>query len=354
MSRKLTSYRVFWYALIAGIAFVLVFALIYPLILTAVVPWWNDVIGVPKEPAPGVPPGYVYTGNLQVNIPMYDIYDDGVITPTNIVCKLWHADESTLFGSKTTPDGDDDIQGQVLTADAGILYLSVDHAATTIYYTDDAESGESTGYLTALPPKDVDDDGTLEHYFKVDVTSLTPLAAGETTKEITLNLYAMQTDVTGLDITIISQATSADLSGATYIDLYATAYVAAVTQGDGFKLARVELTMPDSGNETYYEDGKVKNVWVQVGDYKWTTLSWQPGQDRFLVWEATDVTQEIYGKTVLYDKNMGLTDVGKCTVHIKGANWDASALWNPTIKLTFIDPAGTISTDTLALTFTDT
>jgi len=275
---------------------------VYPFIQAAVVPWWNQIIGVEPTVEGEVPEGFVYTGNLQVNLPMYDVYDDSTVTPTGIVCKLWHADEVTLFGSKTTPDGDDDIQGQVLTEDAGILYLSVDHVATVIYYTDDAESGESTGYLTALPPKDVDDDGTLEHYFKVDLTTLAPLAAGETQKEVTLNLYAMQTDVTGLDITSISQASSADLSGSTYLDLYATAYVAAVTQGDGFKLVRVELTMPDSANETYYEDGKVKNVWVQVGDYKWTVLSWQPGQDRFLVWEASDVTQEVYGKPILLRK----------------------------------------------------
>ena len=353
MASKLTSHKVALYAIIASICFILVFALVYPFIQTAIVPAWNRILGI-QEPAPGVPPGFIYFGNLQVNIPMYDVYDDSVVTPTNIVCKLWHADEATLFGSKTTPDGDDDISGQVLTEDAGILYLSVDHEATVIYYTDDAESDGATGYLTALSPKDVDDDGVLEHYFKLDVTSLAPLDAGETQREITLNLYAMQTDVTGLNIVSITNPSSADLSGATYLDLYATAYVDAVTQGDGFKLVRVELTMPDAANETYVEDGKVKSVWMQVGDYKWTVLSWQPGQDRFLVWEATDVTQEVYGKPILYDKNMGTTDVAKCTVHIKGANFAANATWNPTIKLTFINPAGTISTDTLAITFTDT
>jgi len=348
---KLTSQRILWYSVIAAIGFILVFAFVYPFIQVGVVPWWNRLLGITETPGPGEA-GYIYYGNLQVNIPIYDVYDDSTTTPTGIVCKIWHADETTLFGSATTPDGDDDISGQVLPEDKGILYLGVDHVATVIYYTLDTES--ATGYVTALSPKDWDDDGMLEHYFKVDVSSFAPLAAGETQREVTLNLFAMQTDVTGLNLVGVANATSADLSGATYLDLYATAYVDGVTLGDGFKMVRVELTMPDSANETYYEDGKVKNVWVQVGEYKWTTLSWQPGQDRFLVWEATDVTQEVYGKPILYDKNMGATDVGEITVHIKGANFVASAFWNPTVKLTFIDPAGTITTDTLSMTFTDT
>jgi len=309
------------------------------------------------------PPGeevaeFYYTGNLKVNLVMYDVYDDSIVTPTDIVSKIWHADESTVFGT-VTMDGIDSITGQVVEADKAILYLSVDHAATIIYYMIDSKSEIATASLTALDPKDIDDDGTFEHYFKLDITPLTPLEAGETQKEITVNLYALHADVTGLDITSIINPSSADLSGASYIDLYAEAYVAGVTQGDGFKLARVELTIPNTANETYYEDGKVKGVWVSiVGDqdttYKWTTPAWQPGQDRFLVWEATDVTQEIYGKDVLYSRGMGTTDVGKIKVHIKGANFAPGAVWYPTIKLTWINPAGTISTDTLAISFTDT
>ena len=44
------------------------------------------------------PSGYVYSGNLNVNIPIYDIYDDSAVTPTGIVVKLWHADQKTLVG----------------------------------------------------------------------------------------------------------------------------------------------------------------------------------------------------------------------------------------------------------------
>ena len=298
------------------------------------------------------PEGYVYTGNLQVNLAEYDINDDSAATTTNIVAKMWHADQATLFGT-VTMDGTDSITGQVNEADNGILYLSIDHAATVIYYTLDEKTGAVNTKLTAMSPKDVDADGVLEHYLKLDVSDLTPLQAGETQKEITLNLYFMACDVTGLDWTATINPSSAGLSGTTYVDLTAEGYITAVTEGSGFKIVRVELTMPTAGNETYVEDGKVKNVWVQIGSYKWTVLSWQPGQDRFLVFEATDVTQEVYGKDLRYAKNAGTTWC-EYNVHIQGANFAASAVWNPTLKITVIDPAGTISTVSETLTFTDT
>uniref|UniRef100_A0A6H1ZWR8 Uncharacterized protein n=1 Tax=viral metagenome TaxID=1070528 RepID=A0A6H1ZWR8_9ZZZZ len=302
---------------------------------------------------PGVPPtGYVYSGNLKVNLAEYNVADDSAAVTTGIVAKIWHADQATLFGT-VTMDGTDSITGQVDRADNGILYLSIDHAATVIFYTLDTKTDAVTTMLTAMTPKDIDNDGVLEHYFKLDVTSLSPLVAGETQKEITVNMYFMGADVTGLDWTATINPSSAALSGASYVDLTAEGYLTAVTELYGFKIVRVELTMPTAGNETYVEDGKVKNVWVQIMDYKWTVLSWQPGQDRYLVWEASDVTQEVNGKDILYAKNAGTT---WCTykVHIQGANFAALAIWNPTLKITIIDPAGTISTVSEALTFTDT
>ena len=51
-----------------------------------------------------------------------------------------------------------------------------------------------------------------------------------------------------------------------------------------------------------------------------------PAQDRFLFWEASDVTQEVNGKQIMFDRNMGDSEVCKITVHIKGANFAASAV----------------------------
>lgn len=332
------------------------------LVIALILAVYFGYIAIPGLQTPGptpTPTGDFYVGNLQVNIPIYDVYDDSAITATGIVCKLWHADQATLFGSKTTPDGDDDIQGQVTPEDNAILYLSVDHVATVIYYTLDAESEGTTSYLTAEPPTDVDDDGVLEHYFKVDLTTLTPLTAGETQKEITLALYSMDADY-DYTLTSIAQATSADYSGSTYLDAYATAYWASGALGDGGKMVRVELTLPDAANETMYSNGKVKNIWISIqGDvntlYKWTNPSFQPAQDRFLVWEASDVTQEVNGKPVMYGRNTASNAVGMITVHVKCANFGAGEVFAPTIQITLIDPAGTLQTaETLELTFTDT
>ena len=333
-----------WILIIAFIA-ILIFN---PGIMTQI----SNLLKQPGSTVQPPPSSHVYSGNLKVNLAEYDIYDDSAATPTNLVAKIWHADQATLFGT-VTMDGSDSITGQVNEDDNGILYLSVDHAATVIYNTLDTKTDVVNAKLTAMSPRDVDADGILEHYFKLDVSDLTPLTAGETQKEITLNMYFMHCDVSGLAWTSTINGTSASLSGTSYVDLTAEGYLTGVTEGYGFKIVRVELTMPNSGNETYVENGYVKNVWVSINGYTWTVLSWQPGQDRYLVWEATDITQEVYGKDLFYAKNAGTT---WCTykVHMQGANFGASAKWLPTLKVTYIDPAGTIGTVSRVVAFTDT
>jgi len=348
MSRKLGTTTVFWYALIAACAFILVMSFVYPMVQNLAAQWFGEELGGPPEEP------YIYSGNLKVNLNTYDLYDDATQDPNDAVdIKIFHADKSTVFGTATSLDGTDSITGQVFESDQGILYLMVDHDTGTTEYYLDQKTDEVNAYLTAASPEDLDDDGVLEHVWKLDVSSLSPLQGGETQKEITLNLYCMPADVTGLDWTAVINPSDSGLSGSSYVDLTAEGYMTGVTEGTGFKVVRVELTMPNSGNETYVEDGKVKNVWVQIGDDKWTVLTWQPGQDRFLVWEATDVTQEVYGKTYFYEKNAGTTWL-TYNVHIQGANFASGAVWNPTLKITIINPAGTVSTVTESITFTDT
>jgi hypothetical protein len=309
-----------------------------------------------------IPEGYVFHGNLNVNIPIYDEYDDSTITATNIVAKLWHADQTTLVGSKTTPDGSDDITGEVSVADNGILYLSVDHAATTIYYIDDAKSDAACGYITAMPPTDTDLDGTLEHYFKVNLAGLTPLTAGETQKEITLSLYSIQYDAPSL-ITSSVNGTNADLSGSSYVDVYCTGYLDGITAGDGFKIVKIVLnTGVDGDNETYYEDGKVKDLWISLAygyskTYTWTSYDYAYSgaavATRFTFnIGVTDTTQEVYGKNVLYEQNCGST-FAVYTVHIKGAGFTATQDWEPTLYVYYINPAGTVASVTQLISFDD-
>jgi len=308
-------------------------------------------------------PTGVYFGNLDVNIPIYDEYDDSTITATGIVCKLWHADQKTLVGSVTTPDGVDDITGEVSAADNGILYLSVDHVATTIYYCDDAKSDVACEYLTAMTPTDTDLDGTLEHYFKVDLSSLTPLTAGETQKKITLSLYSINYDNPS-GITSSVNGTSASLNGASYIDIYSTGYLAGIDAGNGFKIVKVVLNTGTTGdNETYYEDGKVKDIWMSLSygyskTYTWTSFDYAYSgagvATRFTFnIGVTDTTQEVYGKNVLYEQNCGST-FATFTVHIKGAGFTASSSWQPTLYIYYINPAGTVASVSHLVAFTDT
>lgn len=343
---KLKTSKVVVWAAAATITVLIISGIFWPYIMSA----WNSVFG----PGPTEEKRYIYSGNLQINLVTYNIYNDAVKDPdNNVVVRIFHADGSTIFGVATNLDGTDSISGQVFPSDAGILYLSIDHESGTTEYFIDAKTASVNDYLTALPPRDVDGDGVLEHYWKLDVSSLSPLQAGETSKTITLNIYCMPCDVTGLDWVPTINPSAAGLSGTSYIDLTAEGYMTGVDEGSGFKVVRVELTLPNSGNVSYVEDGKVKNVWVQIGSDRWTVLSWQPAQSRFLVWEATDITQEVYGKEYYYAKNAGTTWL-TYKVHIQGANFASGAKWMPTLKITVINPAGTISTVSETLSFTDT
>lgn len=348
VGRLKTSTIVVWTAA-ATITFLVIATILWPYV-TAVL---QSILGVVPETGKEKEK-YIYSGNLRVNLMIYNVYDDSPLNPDDdVIIKILHADGKTLFGTASGLGSQNYITGQVLESDRGILYLVVDHETGTTEYFLDEKTAAVNPYLTALSPRDVDNDGILEHIWKLDVSSLTPLQGGETYKEITLNLYAMVCDVTGLSFASTINPSSPDLSGPSYVSLVAEGYLTGVDEGAGFKVVRVELTMPNAGNESYVDTGKVKNVWVQINEDRWTQLRWEPAQDRFLVWEAADMTQEVYGKPYFYAKGAGATWF-TYKVHIQGANFAPGAKWTPTLKITYINPAGTLGTVSVTLSFTDT
>lgn len=342
-----TSNVVIWSAT-ACITVLVIATIFWPYIISA----WNSVFG----PGPGEEKKYVYSGNLQITLNTYNLYNDSVLNPHDSVkISVFHADGSTVFGTATGLDGTDVISGQVFESDNGILYLAIDHGSGNTEYFLTEKTDAVNAYLTALPPRDVDNDGILERYFMLDVSWLPPLQAGETQKTITLNLYAMQADVSGVSWSATLNPSASGLSGTEYIGLEATGYMTGVFEGCGFKVVKIELTLPDAGNVTYIEMAKVKNIRLTLGGesfYNLGSLLDSAGK-RIVVWQAQDVAQEIYGKQYFYAKNAGTMWL-QYSLYIQGANFASSAKWNPTLKLTIIDPAGTISTVTQSITFTDT
>jgi len=359
LSLKIKTGRVVIYAGAAAITVILVFMLF----AYAVIPYLASVgIKQPTETPGPKPEGFMYSGKLSVDIPIYNVYNDSTLTVTNVVAKLWHADEATLVGSKTTPDGTDDINGQVSPSDNGVLYLSVDHEATTVCYIDDARSDGASEALTALAPKDTDDDGTLEHYFKVSLDSLGPLAAGETQKVITLNLYAIEYDAPSAIVSSVN-GTSADLSDTSFLDVYSTGYIDGIAAGKVFKIVKVLLDTGTTGsNETYYEDAKVEDLWISLTygydkTYTWSSYDYAysgSGVATRFTFDigVTEFTEEVYAKNVVYERNCGST-FATFTIHVKGANFDASASWIPTLYIYYITPAGTVTSINHAVAFTD-
>ena len=298
-----------------------------------------------------------YSGPLKINLPAYNSYDDSVYSTASVAVKIYHADKCTLFGSTTTSTA---ITGTLLPEDNGILYMVLDLGVDTEEYIDSARITNANSYITEHFPWDYDSDGIIEYGYTLNLTSLTPLAEGESYKEITINQYYWRCDVTGLmDVSLIN-ATSADLSGTSYVDLTSSGYISGCSLGYGFKIVKVELLFPNSANASYYDNGQVKNIWISLGygkDKTWTWSSFQARGTGDLYLTANigviDITQEYYGRLMFYESGAATT-VFTYNVHIQGANFSPGAVWMPTLEITYINPAGTLGTISGVMSFTDT
>jgi hypothetical protein len=346
---KLKTSKIVVWAAAATITVLIISAIFWPYVMT----FWNSTFG-PSTPSQ---PKYIYSGPITINIPQYNSYNDSAFTSAYPTCKIYHADKSTLLGSSADATA---ITGQVLPEDNGILYMVLDIGSSTAFYIDDSRTQSANPYVVDKFSWDYDSDGILEYGYKLDLTSLTPLSAGESSKTITINRYIWQAKITGLTGTSLINATSTDLSGGSYIDLTASGYVSGCSLGSGFKIVKVELTFPNAGNASYYDNGQVKNVWISLGygkDKTWTWSSFGPRGTGDLYLTAnigvTDITQEYYGKMMMFDRGAATT-VFTYNVHIQGANFAQGAVWLPTLTITYISPAGTTGTVTQALSFTDT
>lgn len=297
-----------------------------------------------------------YVGILNLTHPYYSSYDDSSYTSAYPDLKAYHKDKQTLFGSSADTS---EITGRMEEEDSGILYLAMDIGADTQYYLDMSRILSANSRLGGLFPWDYDNDGTLEYGMKIDCTDLSPLTGGETMKEATFNMYVWPADVAGLAGTSQLNTTASGLSGAVYYDYTCSGYFSGCSQGSGFKVVKAEVTLPDSGNATYVEDGQVKNVWLSVGyakdqTYTWyDTGSWEYSNKRWLFdIGVDDPTQEYYGNLFFYGRTASAT-VFSYSLHIQAANFGASAVFLPTIKLTYINSAGTIGTISRVVAFTD-
>lgn len=381
MSHKaITAKNVFVWAIVAAVAFMLVMAIAYPVISNLAAEYlginqnkaaptsgtsfpsnptlnqafyrtdlgqtytWNGQSWVPSSQQN---PAGVFTGPLTVSFPEYNSYNSTVYTAGNSSIKLFHADKTTLFGSATSQKS---ISGVVLPSDQGILYMAADIGAQTAMYLDDNLIVSANQlYVKSAFGWDYLNKNVLSHGFKLDFSGLPQIAGGQTAQVATINMYCWNA---GVPTAMMCQLNVTGIStSASYTDYTCTGYISS-TMGNSFKACVVQLTLPDSGNATACDPisgGKVKNVWVSLGNglgtsWTWSSYTWDLANKRFLfTLPITDTTQEYNALQARYPQG-GTSNIFTWTVHFSAGSFAASSYLLPTLKITFINPAGTMTT----------
>jgi hypothetical protein len=305
---------------------------------------------------------YEHGGKLTIHADCYWSYDDAEQTSALPYRKFYHANKQSLMMSlgTTTQNG----SGNLWVSDMGILYLVIDWATETTYYLDEHATITLGGDYVAeridaydFDPVDgdYDDDGTIEYYYKCDFTSVPKSDNNEAT--VYQNLYVIKYDSAP---SITSQANVTDISLTTDNFYTAEGYLAGWTgEGYGFKISRVYVTVSSSGsNRTRVEDGYIKFVELSVGDFRYTSADWDYGSYWWKIKNvitstdpAADPTEEAYCPIVYYDRGAGTT-WAKVNFKIHGHLSSASEVIVVTIKIYYINPAGTVATAEQNYSFT--
>ncbi|MFA5714938.1 MAG: hypothetical protein WC998_04320 [Candidatus Paceibacterota bacterium] len=300
----------------------------------------------------GLPVGGVFSGPLAVSFTFLDHLNlDAVDTSANATVKIYHADKTSLFG--TTSIGAT-ITSQVQPSDHGKLWLLLQPAATR-YVVADYTAAQSN-YLGTASPYTVE--GVEYYMFPFDVSSLKQVSG--LTTPITLNIYQYDADVSGLTLNSLANATSADYSGTSWVTASGSGYLSGLTQEDSFKIAKIELSMPDAANISLLDNSHVKSLSVTIGlgngqaPRQFTSYTHATGGS-YIQFQTgiVDTTQEYQGIPVLYSATDATTSISY-TVSCQLSGFTASDVWDPTLTITWIGPNGATGTVTKEVSFTDT
>jgi len=299
------------------------------------------------EPTPEMKYFYEHGGQLTINCPVYWSYDDSAQTTSLPYRKIYHADKKSLMA---VMDADDlSTSGDLWISDGGILYMVVDVDAQTTYFLDvdsmlnfggDYLVEEVDPYIFDPEDGDYDDDGNREYYFKLDVRTLPKTDTMQQT--IYINCYVAKVESAP---SLLSQANVTGVSTTAYNYYTAECYVSG-WDGEGYaiKVSRIVITVSSSGdNKTYVEDGYVRFTTLTLGDYTFTDYDWDYGSGRIKIdLGVASETQERDALYVYYERGAGST---WCKVNFKiYAKFPATGkTWIATIKIYYINPAGTIS-----------
>ena len=329
--------------------------------MTGFISWTGSTIkiGSPSTSptvAPGGGVGGVFAGNLAITTAWFDHGNNDVATTTvNASVKILHADGS-LFGQTSVGAV---ISGQVYPADNGLLTVIMTPVSTA-YIASDWTTSQNQGAAKLSTVSAVAVSGVNVYKWTLDISKEPALGGGESTRAVTINVGEYTADVSGLVYTSSVNATSTDFSGTSYIPAAATGYIGGFTQKDAFKIVKVELSMPDAGNISMYDNGQIKQIQVKIGMgngqpdlyvsnfQHYTGGTYLEGQIG-----VTDVSQEYYGLPVVYGISDSTSNLGY-TISLQGANFGSTGTFLPTLIVTYISPSGTTGTISRVVSFVDT
>jgi hypothetical protein len=338
------------------IALIMLIAVFYAFILvpnsSGKLPGLN--VGPTATPAASTPGGGtpgVFSGSLAVTPVFLDHGNlDTVDTTANATVKIFHADKTSLFGTTSVGAA---ITSQVLPSDNGKLWLLLQPAATRYVVADYTD--QQSPYLGTVQPYKID--GVEYYMFPFDVSNLNQVSG--LTTALTLNIYQYDADVSGLTLTSLANATSADYSGTSWITASGSGYLSGLTQEDSFKIVKIELSMPDAANISLLDNSHIKSLTVTLGmgngqaPRTFTQYSHATGGSYIqFVTGIVDTTQEYQGIPVLYSSTDATTSISY-TVSCQLSGFTASDVWDPTLTITWIGPNGATGTVTKEVSFTD-
>jgi hypothetical protein len=255
------------------------------------------------------------------------------------------APDGLLFGTMGTTENY--TSSDLWVSDKGILYLVMDHKTGIDYYIGPNSDMEYT--VSGPEGWDFDDDGVTEYRWKLDFTELPKIAAGESFKEVTVNCYLRNSDAAP---DVKSDYNSTDVS-TTWVYSDIAAYVN-LEEGAGTKITKIELDLSGgSHNHTYVDNNTIQIQYLKITDdemsYRFDTFDFDYGAKRVQFdlsgHGVKDDSDEIYGIPIYREMGEGSRF---CTVYLRvKARFHKSDLgdgWCPNIKITTINPAGTLKT----------
>jgi len=284
-----------------------------------------------------------YSGRVTLNVYSIKRVNGAVYTLDDADCEQWRLIHGSKdYNDKVASYSYDSVMtwvGEVKPEDNGIWYLVWDPGTNQTAWVDLQETLKQP-YVAGIFGEDGDIDGFDELYLKLDLSGLSPLVAGESTKTVDLNLIACPARIA--TITQTNQMNSTGITG-TYGYETTTGYFGGFSEGDLTYLAKIEIDFSNTGNSTYPDTDAWMLTHYQIGQYTFSASQfggYDLANKRYTLKFGDQINFMSGGKPIYYAKNAG--DLW-CTYELKAYCAWTSAVIVPQIKLYFYDPDGTMT-----------